>query len=299
MSSKSCIFFGELVSFHNNDAGEQIFLVEEKSGTREKRKWSALPKNFEINLSKFQNQSFGLANNFTQSIYKPLIGKLVAFSVDINFYDNGRISGFDIKKLLSLDIETDINKLLDDIAKTKKAISTEIPIFEYLGYIGHYINGTQVKINDIEYEMAFIEKNYNWSYVSKYISADSLKKPSFYSCGNFGETLISIKEDYKTHLTISNISLIFDKFYRPIRGLGFNFEYSYGEAVQYHISREGDIVHSLHIDKVKYTEDTSSDRSSCKETTVLRLGDRLTGEMIDFLKEPVKGHYKPVVLFKK
>ena len=299
MSFKSCIFFGELVSFRKNNSGEQILFIEEKTGPREKRKWDALPKNFEINLSKLQGQPLGHAVNFIQNISKPVVGKMVAFSVNINFYDNGRISGFDIKKLLSLDVESDVNKLLDNVGETKKAVSTEIPIIEYLGYKGYYINETKVIIKEIEYEMAFIKINNNRLFSSKYISVDNLKKPSSYSYGDFGETIISIKKDYKTYLTIKNISLIFDKFYRPIRGLGFNFEYKYGEAVQYYLSKEGNIIHSLKIDKVKSIEDTSSDHSSCNETIVFRLGDRLTGEMIDFLKEPVKGHYKPSVLFEE
>ena len=279
MSSEICTLLGELVSFWDNDSGQKIILVEEKLGTIALRKWDALPNKFEINLGEAGDEL--------------LIGKMVAFSISVDFYKEERISGFKIHKLLSLDIEYDVKNLLGSILESNKAESTALPMSQYLTYVGCESNDKYFIFNSIEYEMTFIEESF-----SHRISPDALKEPSVYNGhGSEGDTLINVKKDSARYLSIGNISLIFDKFYRPIRGLGFNFEYSYGEAVIYSISKKGDIIHTLKIDKVKYTADTSRDRSSNTETIVIRLGDQLSDEMIKFLQEPVKGHYKPRVLF--
>ena len=275
MSSEICTLLGELVSFWENDSGQKIILVEEKLGTIALRKWDALPNKFEINLGEAGDE--------------PLIGKMVAFSISVDFYKEERISGFKIHKLLSLDIEYDVKNLLGSILESNKAESTALPMSQYLTYVGCELNDRYIIFNSIEYEMTFIEESF-----SHRISPDALKEPSVYNGhGSEGDTLINVKKDSARYLSIGNISLIFDKFYRPIR----DFYYSCGDAVIYSISRKGDIIHTLNIETVKYTADTSRDRSSTTETIVIRLGDQLSDEMIKFLQDPVKGHYKPRVLF--
>lgn len=305
MSSKICVLFGQIISSWKNNDGDRVILVEDQSGITVKRKWNSLPKKYEIilpregawgyNFAEYNKPSFkGLRDDLTWE--NKNLTQIVVFTICVRFFSNGKTSGFNIEKLISIDLECDLTHFLNNIFETRRAASTDLPLlYKYLNNIG----STRFKFNDVEYEMVFIEDKKHLALGHVGILTDKLKKPRFPSSwGEPGKTLVNVYKDNKNYLSIHNISLIFDKFYRPVRGLGFNYEYTYGEAVTYEISENGDIDHCFSIDKVKDTPDTSSDRSSLTKTTVLRLGDRLSNEMIGFLKEPVKGHYKPIVLFK-
>ena len=304
MDSETYAVFGQIISTWTNCTEEQIILVEDISGFTSQNKWMSLPNKFEINLSTVNSNLYYLFFDEDENeIPKQIaieIGKIAAFFIKIIRYDSRRISGFKIEKVLSLDLESDINELIENINKTQIAASTELPAFQYLKHAGHKINNNKIKINDIEYEIVFIKRKGDVLLNSNRINPDDLKRPSYcisHIIGEVGDTVISIRKKSSDYLSIDNISLIFDKFYRPVRGLGFNFEYTYGEAVGYFISKNGSIVHQLSVDKVKSTEDTSDDKCYTKETEVIRLGDQLPDEMVDFLNHPVKGHCQPKVLF--
>ena len=126
--TETCMLFGELITFWENDYGERIILVEEKSGTLARRKWHALPKKFEIKLGE---------GELSEGI--PVIGKMVAFRIDIDFYKNKQISGFEINALLSLDIESWLKIILNSIQLTSQAKSTNLPIMQKMLYIFYWL----------------------------------------------------------------------------------------------------------------------------------------------------------------
>jgi hypothetical protein len=306
MLSENVILFGVIISSWKNKENEWVLLIEDKSKAIDEKKWSALPKKYEVTVHHctlppgswkfrptFRNPS--LPDSFTDESNTPawenipLSSALVAFSIQVNFHKNKKISGFRVCSLISLNIAQDVELFLKKIYETNRASSTDLPLSQYLNYIGRFDRSeTNIVFNDIKYEVLLLgdslepllKKNV-WSSYSRELSL----------------TLVSLQKDNVNCLNIYNFRSIYDKFYRPVYGLGFNGEYRYGEAVHYQVTCIGDIVHVLSIDKVKNTEDSSSDRTSSTKTTVLRLGDRLSDEMIDFLKEPVKGHYTPTVLF--
>lgn len=300
--------FGTVESTWVNGKGDKIILINEKSGAIKKNKLDALPKKFEINITDVFESKRYLYGNCQPSFQfydedspwgrKSITESIIAFTICVRFNSNNKVSGFSIKRLESLDLDGDISCFLSEIYETERANTTSLPIYQYMKYIGSNMNRRFFVFNNFKYEMAFISNIIFYDQRGLPISPDSLNPPEIENdYGLSGRTLVNLYKDDDRYLSIINISLIFDKFYRPVRGLGFNFEYRYGESVRYHISDRGDIVHEYRVDKVSDRADTSRDRSSSTKTIVIRLGDQLTDEMLTFLKEPVKGHYTPLVLF--
>lgn len=299
------LLFGELILINKNKFGETVLLVEEKSGVI-RTNWHQLPNKFEINIIKselkFKVDHHESKIEKTISDLNKSPKKIIAFKINVFLNIKSRhraartVDGFEVAEILSIDLENDVAELLRDIFEKSRAKSTDLPILEYLRYKSGHTSSNRISFNGIEYWMCFIEDEYLNLGNMGLSRIDNTSNNYLYGSGASGKTLIEVCKKSNDVLSIYNLSLIFDKFYRPVRGLGWRGEYSYGERVGYYISHNGDIVHFASTDKAG-TSSRQSDVSHYKETIVIRLGDRLTDEMIEFLKNPVSGHYKPLVLF--
>lgn len=244
----------------------------------------------------FVNSTIARLNN--KSDYSRIErGRLISFVIEIKYGRNDVVLGFDFVDLVSIDLDADVIDCLVEVKNSRKATSTYLPIAAYLKAKDvSVVDHGRFKFRGSEYEMAQVSS----FLLRQPICPDELKSRSpqcdYYHAGN---TIINlVQEDHEVRLNLFNISLIFDKFYRPVRGLRFNFEYEYGKSVRYFISSNGEIVHLSERECIVESAYSSrSDLQSSESTTVIRLGDKLPIEMVEFLKEPVKGHYLPKKLY--
>lgn len=230
---------------------------------------------------------------------------IVAFSITVGYYSRGLISGFQVDDVLSVDLWEDIKFETSKVLLSGRAASTTLPIFNYLRMVteNHYKCGVNSPlsaehINEVEKLKSSFSFQFCIDGVHPYAALKNVKPCSyeFYK----GATIIEVatSQEYRNKiLTTKNLKFIFDKFYYNISEYGRLKEYSYGERIYYYIDDNGDIVHRFSENKLPARDSDTSSKNSVKETVILRLGDKLTDEMIAYLEEPVKGHYKPTILF--
>jgi len=243
----------------------------------------------------------GFLNKCGNSV-SDLVGRVVSLDVKIRLDHSRRVPlcGFRFFGITSLDLAQDVDEFLNKIGTQNHACSSKLPVVAFLSHLNYSIEDLNGGVNrfryqDLDYEIATPERVFSTP-VSSYIIQQNF---CFDRCSPSGSLVSLVRENHSETLNLHNIYLIFDKFYRPVRGLGHNWEYKYGQMICYFISKDGNIVHHYHEDKVNSRwSDNSPINNKRGNTKVLRLGDALTQEMIDFLSDPIAGHRKANILFK-
>lgn len=234
-----------------------------------------------------------------------LVGKYIAIDITAKFnrgvdeegFPKYSLTDFDVTRFCSFDLEERINRAFDNAINTHSPVNLDLPV---LGFLAHkkaeYIRAergvAEWTHNDKSYKLILFG-----SYESTHLSlTEGPARSDYYVNTPYCHTLVWRDEGKSDILTPYNVRHIFKRFYEHVRGFGFNGEHKYGEAIYYSINKSGAIVHHFKEDKVSNSA-YGTDRSSNKCTTVIRLGDELTQEMKEYISEPVKGHYVPIVLF--
>ncbi|GFD66771.1 hypothetical protein [Alteromonas sp. KUL106] len=234
-----------------------------------------------------------------------LVGKYIAIditakfdcSVDEEGFTKFLLTDFDVTRFCSFDLEARIYMAFDNATQTHTPVNLNLPV---LGFLAHK-NDESIKADRGVAKWTHNDKIYDLilfgSCESPHLSfTEGPASSDYYVNTPYCHTLVWRNEGKSDALTPYNVRHIFKRFYAHVRGFGFNGEYKYGEAIYYSINKSGAIIHHFKEDKVSNSA-YGTDHSSKKSTTVIRLGDGLTKEMKEYMAEPVKGHYKPRVLY--